>query len=407
LDSCIIHGLPESERRLVETVRELAPVLGSRAAQYDVDNISQAEDFADLHKAGLLDLTIPKAFGGKGLNYWETPNQLGRWALIKELAKVDVALARNWESHINTTEILALVGNEEQQRDVFSRVIENGAVMSNWGTDVPKPGAEWKPYTLGQTIASPADDGWMLKGTKRYANTARLASPALVWALREGAPDINTGLMVFILETSERAGFQIDTSWWDAMGMRASDAQVVELDNLFIPHEKLAGEPGDILRVPLFGIRHLPSYSSSFVGVAEAMLEFTLSYTRERNKHKDPHIQFRVGEMRAAVETANAWMAQLAQTWLHGTESQIRDASLLYRRVTEKCVMEVAASAAKACGSTAFQRKYPFERMFRDINVYILHGEGDSLVANIGAQTLGDEHDTFWTPAPRDTEVAK
>jgi hypothetical protein len=60
---------------------------------------------------------------------------------------------------------------------------------------------------------------------------------------------------------------------------------------LFVPDEDVAGEPGALTNVPLFEIRHLSSYRSSFVGTSEAMLEFTVEYTVQRMKHQNPHLQ--------------------------------------------------------------------------------------------------------------------
>jgi len=52
---------------LVEQVRTLArDRFASRAARYDAESTFPAENYADLRAAGLLGLTVPVAYGGRG-----------------------------------------------------------------------------------------------------------------------------------------------------------------------------------------------------------------------------------------------------------------------------------------------------------------------------------------------------
>ena len=103
---------------LVARAEALVPSFAARAARYDAENIPQKEDFDDLRKAGLLPATVLEKFGGLGLGYTDSRDPLPLWLITKTLARADLALARNWENHVNMVETLCVIGNEEQQEGV-------------------------------------------------------------------------------------------------------------------------------------------------------------------------------------------------------------------------------------------------------------------------------------------------
>ncbi len=398
MESAIHFGLSSEHQKLLDSARELAPVFAERARRYDNENIPQREDFDDLHRAGLLKVTVPKKYGGHGLGYTDTHDPLPLWLITKTLAGADLALARNWENHVNTIDTLTVCGTEEQSERYCREVVENGAVFSNWAAEPPKKSDDGAPITMGQTIAKRVEGGWRVDGVKRYANTARLSDISCIWTLAEGSGSFFDGLLM-LMARSQRPEIEIQADWWNAMGMRGSDAQMVQIRDLFVPEADQIGVPGAFFRTPLWTLRAVPHYAVSFLGAAEAAYDWTVGYLRERGKAADPHVQRRVGEMRAAVETGNAWLAQLGRTWAEGDLERIRVASMSFRHVIEHIAVETFEHAIRASGSTVFQRSYPFERMFRDINVYIRHENDDALIANLGGLSLNAVVNTYWTPS--------
>jgi alkylation response protein AidB-like acyl-CoA dehydrogenase len=401
--STVFH-LPPEQQQWLESAERLAPVFAERARRYDDENAPQAEDFADLHAAGLLAATVPKAYGGLGLGYTDTHDPLPLWLITKTLARADLALARNWENHVNTVETLCVVGTDEQRARYCREVVEQGAVFSNWAAEPPRLDEKGESVPLRQTIAEPVPGGWQVNGIKRYANSARIATITCIWTLAQGAASFQDGLLMLMTRT-RRPEISVDAGWWNAMGMRGSDAQMARITDLFIPDADQLGEPGAFMRTPLWTLRAVPHYAVSFLGAAEGVYDWTVEYLKSRGKGKDPFVQQRVGEMRAAVETGNAWLAQLARTWSEGDAARIRIASMTFRHIVERAALEVLNHAIRASGSTVFQREYPFERVFRDLNVYVRHENDDALIANLGALSLGVGVNTYWTPAQSTASV--
>ncbi len=60
-----LPALGAEQRALVESVRVLdRERFAARASRYDAESVFPAENYRDLQAAGLLGLTIPKAYGG-------------------------------------------------------------------------------------------------------------------------------------------------------------------------------------------------------------------------------------------------------------------------------------------------------------------------------------------------------
>src|SRR6185369_3711046 len=77
----------------------------ARAAEYDRTATFPAEDFDDLFRAGLLAPGVPKEYGGYSLGPY-TGDVFTLWMMTKEIARVDMSLARCWEGHVNSLVLL-------------------------------------------------------------------------------------------------------------------------------------------------------------------------------------------------------------------------------------------------------------------------------------------------------------
>ena len=64
---------------------------------------------------------------------------------------------------------------------------------------------------------------------------------------------------------------EIDTSWWDPIGMRATVSHLVHFRSTFIPDEDLIGYPGQYLKEG-WQTCFIPHYAATFLGAAEAAL---------------------------------------------------------------------------------------------------------------------------------------
>ena len=105
--------------------------IAPRAAHYDETATFPAEDFADLFASGLHGSAVPKSHGGLGFGPY-SGDVFTLWMMTKELAKVDLSLARCWEGHANSMVLLSGIATAAQQRRWFKGVVEDGDIWVAW-----------------------------------------------------------------------------------------------------------------------------------------------------------------------------------------------------------------------------------------------------------------------------------
>ncbi|MGH6738945.1 MAG: acyl-CoA dehydrogenase family protein, partial [Bradyrhizobium sp.] len=94
----IAFRLSDEQASIISRARELGQtVFAGRAAGYDRDAIFPTENYKDLHRAGLLGISIPKKHGGLGADYQT-------YALAAaEIGRYCGATALTWNMHVCST----------------------------------------------------------------------------------------------------------------------------------------------------------------------------------------------------------------------------------------------------------------------------------------------------------------
>src|ERR671936_610980 len=118
--------LSPAQREVVERVETLARErFAPRAAQYDAESTFPAENYRDLHAAGLLGLTIPRTYGGLGVD------ALTYALCLLEMARGCSATALTFNTHATALGFLVDLATEEQQRFYYSEVVDRGKLVAS------------------------------------------------------------------------------------------------------------------------------------------------------------------------------------------------------------------------------------------------------------------------------------
>src|SRR6266850_5378940 len=152
--------LNSEQQELINRVSTLAQEkFASRAAHYDRTATFPVEDFEDLFRAGLHAPVIPKEYGGLGLGPYRD-DVFTLWMMTKEIAKVDLSLARCWEGHVNSLVLLDGMTSEEQKTRWFTGVVERGDKWVAWSGEpqAHKPG---EPVRFGTSVEK-VDGGYVI-----------------------------------------------------------------------------------------------------------------------------------------------------------------------------------------------------------------------------------------------------
>ncbi len=395
--------LDPAHRAIIARVTALATDrFAPRAADYDREARFPAEDFVDLHEAGLLAAAIPLAFGGLGLEP-HRGDPFALWMVTKELAKADLSLARCWEGHANAMTLIDGAGNETQKRRWFAGVLERGETWACWSGE-PQTRVPGQARRYGTTVER-TSGGYIVNGTKVFATGAGGVTRAvlLVSTAGPGAARHGTGVADALLMLAcdlPHPGVRFDARWWDPVGMRGTASHLAHFDNVFIPDENQIGAGGAFF-AGHWQTRFTPQYAASFLGAAEAAFDYALNALSAPDRRADPYIQHRVGHMAIAIETAHLWLHRVARLWTAGEAEAARLAGARARYLIEHLAEEVVCHCIRACGARSLIKPSPVERIYRDLGFYLRHDSDDQVLATIGRGVLGEEIDTSFFRSTR------
>ncbi len=370
-----------------------------RADGYDRAAAFPSEDFEDLFRAALHAPCVPEAYGGLGLGPGRATYIL--WMMTKELARADMSLARCWEGHVNSQVLISALASEEQKARWFEGIVDRGDIWVAWSGE-PQSKVPGQVSSFGTHLRK-VNGGYLLNGTKAYATSAGHARRAILLVNAEGpggARHASASSDQLLLLTCDLLdpGVIFDSSWWNPIGMRATVSYLVRFDDVFIASEDVIGEPGQYLN-DAWQTRFSPHYATTFLGGAEAAYEYALESIKKQQREDDPYVTHRIAQMSLNVETAHVWLKHVAELWdTHRTE-EAKVAGIRARYVVEKLAMEILDHCVRACGARSLVKPSPVERIYRDLSIYVRHDNCDQVLATIGSQVLGRDHDgSFFRP---------
>jgi alkylation response protein AidB-like acyl-CoA dehydrogenase len=370
-----------------------------RADDYDRAAAFPAADFEDLFRAGLHAPCVPEAYGGLGLAPGRHTYVL--WMMTKQLARADMSLARCWEGHINSQVLISALANEKQKARWFDGIVDRGDIWVAWSGE-PQSQVPGQASSFG-THLQEVSGGFILNGTKAYATSAGHARRAilLVNAAGPGGARHASGSADRILLLAcnlDNPGVTFDSSWWNPIGMRATVSYVVCFNDVFIAAEDVIGRPGQYLD-EAWQTRFSPHYAATFLGGAEAAYEYALASIKKQRREDDPYVAPRIAQMSMNVETADLWLRHVAELWDQSRTGEAKVAGIRARYVVEKLAMEILDHCVRACGARSLVKPSPVERIYRDLSIYVRHDNCDHVLATIGSQVLGRDHDgSFFKP---------
>lgn len=388
---------PVRDSSLQTLIRHLSHItqakFAPRAAQYDAEACFPIENFKDLFHAGLLNPAVPKEYGGLGLNHDNDIFSL--WMMVRELAKVDLAMARCWEGHNNAQILLAANASIAQKQRWFEGMVQRGEKWAAWSGE-PLTKVPGQTTSIGTTVQETAA-GYVINGSKVFATGSNAVEWAILLVSTDGAGGArhlsgNAASVLMLACDMSDPSISFDSSWWQPIGMRASVSYRVVFDNTVIPRENLIGYPGQYLQEE-WQTRFTPQYGAAFLGAAEGAYEYALAHIRKQGREEDPYIQQRIAECAINIETIYLWLQRVAMLWETGQEFAAKQAGNRTRYLSEKLALETLEHCTRMGGARSLIRPSPLERIYRDLSFYTLHDNCDRVLASVGQEILGQESD--------------
>ena len=354
------------QHALIERAAAIArESLAPRAAAYDETRAYPRESWHDLWKHGLLAAAVPMAYGGLGL---DMPSYV---MVLEQLAQGCTNTAMTLHMHSVVQMYIDVLGTPAQKARFYPEVVEQGQLFGSWGSEPERRGGA----SVGGTTVAPVDGHYVISGEKHFCTMAGAAHRYMIHCAMQGVASPQN--LQLALVPHDHPGLTI-TGEWDTLGMRATVSPSVTLVACDVPKDALLGRPGESLESGV-GLAFGLGYAAVYVGIAQRALDFTVDFCKTHHfepdpapRAHDPVVQRHVAEMTMALDGARLVLYQSACSWQDA--GAVRRAVLAARAkyaATEAALL-VTSKAVQVVGGRSAHRRYPLERLFRDVRTATL-----------------------------------
>jgi alkylation response protein AidB-like acyl-CoA dehydrogenase len=355
--------IQETARRFAES--ELAPI----AERIDGEAEYPVELFAEMGELGFMGLTVPDAYGGTGTD------TVSYAIVIEELARACASTALGVAAHNSLAcGPIVIMGSEEQKRK-YLPAMASGETIGAFCLTEPQAGSDAAGI---KTRAVRKGDKYLLSGTKVFVTNGGWARTLVATAVTDPDQGRN-GISAFILE-SDFPGLIVGSKE-RKLGVRASGTFEIVFENCEVPAENRLGEEGEGFKAfmrTLDGGR--VSIGAMAVGIAQASLDASLRYSKERHQFDQPLARFQaIQHMLADMGTRT----HAARLLVHDAARR-KDEGEEFGRYASMCKLFASETATRAAtdaiqihGGYGYCREYHVERYYRDAKLTEI-GEGTS-----------------------------
>jgi butyryl-CoA dehydrogenase len=367
--------LSEEHKMLKEMVRSFAEKeLKPNAAEFDRTREFPYENVKKAAELNLMGVMVPEQYGGGGMDaisYVIAIEEISRGC-----ASTGVILSVNNSLYCHP---LLTFGTEEQKQKHLIPFAKGGKVGAYCLTE-PQAGSDASNL---QTTAVLEGDHYILNGTKLFVTNGTAADAMVLFATTDKEKGVK-GISAFIVEKNfpgcKKGKDEVK------LGITCSGACEIHFDNCLVPKENLLGKEGDGFKIAMNTLEEgRLGIASQAVGIAQAVLDESVQYSKERVQFKKPiaekqAIQWMLSDMATEIEAARL-LNYKAAIAINERKRYTLESSMA-KLFASEVAMRAATKGIQIFGGYGYLNEYPMERHFRDAKITEIY-EGTSEIQRL------------------------
>jgi len=368
-------GLTEEQQAVKDAARRIAQErFAPRAAEIDVTGEFPWDNVRVMREAGFLGMAFPEAYGGGGADH------VAHIVVKEEIARACLSTCTIMAAQYLGSVPLMLTGTPEQ-KERYLRRLASGEILAAFGLTEAGAGSDAGSI---RTTAQRDGDGYVLNGTKCFVTNGGVADFYTVFAKTDPQAGAR-GISAFIVEKGT-SGFTFGKAE-NKMGIRGSATRELIFEDCHIPCENRLGEEGTGYKLALRTLDHTrPGVGAEAVGVAQAALDASLTYARERVVFGSPlsekqAIAFMLADMATEIEAARLLVYRVA-AMMDASEPNITVAASQAKLFASEMAHRVVHKALQIHGGYGYMKDFPLERYYRDQRITEIY-EGTSEIQRL------------------------
>jgi alkylation response protein AidB-like acyl-CoA dehydrogenase len=311
---------------------------------------------------GFLGVFIEEKYGGAGYGYLE------QVLIMEEFARVDCGITHALDSTFFGTQIIHVIGTEEQKQTYLPPIC-NGEIRM--GMAITEPDAGSDVASISTTAIKEADE-YVINGNKIFITNATLADFLLTLCVTNpDSPNTHERMSTIIIETN-RPGYEA-TKFHGKLSLRASNTGEVSFNGVRVPKKNLLGQEGrGFYHIMEFFNRSRVQVAAFGVGTAQGALDKAIMHVRKRQQFGKPlasfeMIQAKIADMATLTEAARSLLYRAAASLDSGNPD--RALISMAKWYCGEIAVKVADEAIECHGGYGILQEYDVEHYWRDAKV--------------------------------------
>ncbi len=354
--------------------RVVAPGLRERDAEARVDETI----YRKMGEEGFLGCSIPKKYGGLGLDYHTLAIVSDEFEYIDSTARVIISV------HNGLHSCALLQWGTEAQKQKYLAPLARGEKLATFCLTEPAAGSDVAGI---QAFAEKKGDRYVLNGEKIWISLSTVADQYLVMAYADREKQKNrdhSGIVAFIVERRWKgvAPYELHGK----LGVRSGVTGGVAFQDVEIPEENVLGLPDEGFRVAMSALDNgRYTVAAGAVGLIRASLDASVKYCHERQTFKRE-----IGKHQL-VQQMLAFMAQSRDVgdllvrrcgWMKNAGKRCTREVALAKWTNTVNAQTAADHAIEIHGAYGYSNEFPVERFWRNSRGAVIY-EGTKEVQQI------------------------
>ena len=325
-------------------------------------------------EAGLLCPNVPEAYGGPGAGF------LYNVVIAEEMGRAG-ATGPGFTVHSDMVASYILsFGSEEQKKQWLPKMV-SGEVIGALGLTEPGGGSDLKAM---RTRAERDGDHYVINGQKTYISNGQLCD-IVVLACKTNPEAGAKGVSLIIVEC-DRPGFERGRRL-EKFGLKAQDTSELFFNNCRVPVSNRIGDEGAGFKMAMHKLAHERLIISvNAMAVCEAVIDWTVAYTKERKAFGKTisdfqNTRFKIAELTAQVQSARVFVDRCIElsldNKLDGTDAAMAKivACELQCKVVDECL--------QFFGGYGYMLEYPIAHAYIDTRIRRIAGGSAEVMREI------------------------
>ena len=310
---------------------------------------------------GYMGVMVPEQWGGAGMD------TISYSLIIEEISRIDASAGVIVSVNNSLVcQIFVNYGND-YQKETYLKGLASGKLLGAFSLSEPQSGSD---AINMKTIAEKDGSHYILNGTKNWVTNGINSDLVIVMAVTDQSNG-HKGISAFIVPKN-LDGISLGKKE-DKLGIRSSDTCEIHFDNCRVPVENLVNNEGEGFRIALTTLDGgRIGIASQALGIAQAALDKSISYARERKQFGSSisdfgAIQEKISAMGTNIEASRHLIYNAAL--LKDLKKPFTKEAAMAKSFSSQIAMDAATDCVQIFGGYGYMQEYGVERLMRDAKI--------------------------------------